>query len=345
MAATHLLALTTAVPPFVLDQKDVAARAAILFSGRGDLERLLPVFANTGIARRYSCVPIDWYSHDHGWKERSQLFLDHAVALLEQAADAAIAAAGLSRNDIDAIVVNSTTGIATPSLDALLMERMALRRDVARLPIFGFGCAGGVLGLTRAAQLARAMPGARILFLTVELCALTFRKNDSSKSNLVAAALFGDGAAAAIVSTEGEGPQFGAAGEYTWPGSLDVMGWEVEDDGLKARFSQSIPSLVARDFRGLAQDFARNHELDLDAPRDYALHPGGAKVLDALETALALAPGALVDSRAVLRDFGNMSAATALFVLARMRERGAGRNCMMAALGPGFTAAFLMLRD
>lgn len=341
----RLLALTTAVPPFVLTQKDVAERASVLFGGRGDIERLLPVFANAGIERRYSCVPIGWYLEDHGWKERNRLFLDHAVALLEQAGDAAIRQAGLTRDAIDAIVINSTTGIATPSLDALLIERMGLRRDVARLPIFGFGCAGGVLGLTRAGQMARIMPGAHILFLTVELCALTFRRNDSSKSNLVAAALFGDGAAAAILCTEGDGPRLGAAGEYTWPGSLDVMGWDVEDDGLKARFSQSIPALVGRDFRGLAYGFADKNAIALKRIDRFALHPGGAKVLDALEAALDLAPGALEDSRAVLRDFGNMSAATVLFILARMRERRQRGDILMGALGPGFTAAFLMLQD
>jgi alkylresorcinol/alkylpyrone synthase len=147
---------------------------------------------------------------------------------------------GRQRDDIDSIVVVSTTGIATPSLDALLIERMGLQRTVRRLPIFGLGCAGGVLGLARAASQAEVAPGKMVLFLVVELCALSFRRDDWSKSNVVATALFGDGAAAALLSTEGEGPAMVAAGAYTWPGSLDVMGWDVTDDGLKALFSRAI---------------------------------------------------------------------------------------------------------
>ena len=149
----RLRALETAVPPYVLDQKDVAVRAANLFRGRKDIDRLMPVFENTGIERRYSCVPIDWYSEPHGWKDRNELYVEHSLALFERIADACLKTAGLARDDIGAIVTVSTTGIATPSLDALLVERLGLRRDIVRLPIFGLGCAGSVLGMARAATL------------------------------------------------------------------------------------------------------------------------------------------------------------------------------------------------
>ncbi|HEY5238461.1 MAG TPA: 3-oxoacyl-[acyl-carrier-protein] synthase III C-terminal domain-containing protein [Rhizomicrobium sp.] len=339
----RLIALETAVPPFVLNQNDVCTRASLLFQGRSDISRLLPVFENTGIEKRYSCVPMDWYSVNHGWKERTALYVENSVALLEKITRNCLEAAKLKPEDLDAIVVASTTGIATPSLDALLIERLQLRRNIVRLPIFGFGCAGSVLGMARAAALARSMPGSRVLFLVVELCALTFRKDDHSKSNIVAAALFGDGAAGAILSADGDGPELGASGEYTWPGSLDVMGWDVEEDGLKARFATSIPSLVARDFRRIAGEFARANDINLSDIDAFACHPGGAKVLDALETALSLQPGALSESRVVLRDFGNMSAATAMFVLKAMQARNPRERRMMTALGPGFSAGFLML--
>ncbi len=339
----HLLALATAVPPHVLEQTDVAARARILFDKRADIDRLMPVFANTGINRRYSCVPIDWYAESHGWKERTALYRENAVALLAQVADELIARAGIARADVDGIVVNSTTGIATPSLDALLVERLGLRRDIVRLPIFGLGCAGGVLGLSRAAALARSMPGARILFLVVELCALTFRKNDISKSNVIAAALFGDGAAGALLSSDGKGQRLGAWGEHTWPHSLDIMGWDVEEDGLKALFSQNIPKLVSEEFRAVVRNFAQKNGIDLATVDQFACHPGGTKVLEALESAFELSGGALQDSRAVLRDYGNMSAATVLFVLARMAKQGLKGRTLMSALGPGFSAAFQIL--
>jgi alkylresorcinol/alkylpyrone synthase len=182
-----------------------------------------------------------------------------------------------------------------------------------------------------------------MMFLVVELCALTFRKNDTSNSNIVATALFGDGAAGAILSTEGEGPAFGAAGEHTWPNSLDVMGWDMAEDGLKARFAQSIPTLVANDFRPLLDQYLARNGIPLSEIDAFACHPGGAKVLDALEDALELQRGGLEDSRSVLRDYGNMSAVTVLFVVERMKLLKKSQRTLLTALGPGFSAAFLML--
>lgn len=355
-----LLSLATAVPPIALRQADVVARTATLFDGRkSDIERLMPVFENAGIATRYSCVPLDWYERDHGWAERNRLYIDNALDLLEHAAQECLDRAGLAASAVDATVTVSTTGIATPSLDAQLMERLALRRDVVRLPIFGLGCAGGVLGLARAAALAQALPGARVLVLVVELCALTFRKMDQSKSNIIAAALFGDGAAAALLGpapkaegnaerAAGPWPIIEASGEYTWPDSLDVMGWHVEDDGLGVLFSRDIPTLVRTQFRPALDRFLAGQGLALSDIDAFVCHPGGVKVIAALEDAFALRRGSLAAAREILSEYGNMSAATVLFVLDRLlRTHGRGDalgRLLMTALGPGFTAAFLTLR-
>jgi alkylresorcinol/alkylpyrone synthase len=341
----RLLALATAVPRHVIGQADVAERARRYYAEeRGiDIERLMPVFANTGIEKRYSCVPIEWYYDDHGWVDRNALYLENAVALLEQAARQCLERAGLAPSDIDAVVVVSTTGIATPSLDAILMDRLGLRRDVRRLPIFGFGCAGGVVGLGRAADLARARPESRILFLVVELCALWFRRNDLTKSNIVATALFGDGAVAALVACRGEGPAIGQGGEHTWPQSLDIMGWIVADDGLKALFSRDIPTLVDAQLHDAAAHFLDGQGLGFADIEHFICHPGGAKVLTAIETAYGLGPHALDDARSILRDYGNMSAVTVLFVLERALKRGVKGRMMLTALGPGFTAGFLLI--
>ncbi len=217
-----------------------------------------------------------------------------------------------------------------------------------RLPIFGLGCAGGVLGLARAASQAAVAPGKTVLFLVVELCALSFRRDDWSKSNIVATALFGDGAAAALLSTDGEGPAIAAAGEHTWPGSLDVMGWEVADDGLRAIFSRDIPNLVTTQLQGSVSGFLADHGLAIEDIDRFVCHPGGAKVITALEHAFGLGQGALVEARAVLRDYGNMSASTVMFVLDRMLAKarttgGRWERALMNALGPGFTAGFLVL--
>ncbi|HIP76905.1 MAG TPA: hypothetical protein EYH07_00360, partial [Kiloniellaceae bacterium] len=258
--AVTLQAMATAVPSYTLRQEDVIRRVKHLFSDRRlDIDRLLPAFDNAGILTRRSCMPIDWYLTPSDWKTRNQLFIDNAVELLEEAALDCLARAGLGPEAVDGLVTVSTTGVATPSLDAHLMNRMAFRSDLQRLPIFGLGCAGGVIGLSRAAAMARATPGAKILCLVVELCALTFRANDRSKSNVIATALFGDGAAAVLLEapepvtpaskgapvrsqapgsaaqngrSPAQGPRLAAGGEFTWPASLDVMGWTVENDGL-----------------------------------------------------------------------------------------------------------------
>ena len=344
----RVLSVATANPPYGLDQNDVMKRVEAQFSNEAIVQRLLPVFVSTGIDRRFSCVPIEWYYETHGWSDRNRIYLDSAVALLSEAAERALLRAGRTIEDVDTIVVVSTTGIATPSLDALLMERLPFKRTVQRLPIFGLGCVGGAVGLARAATLASADPGSTVLFLVVELCALSFRRDDLTKSNIVATALFGDGAAAAILSTNGDGPAVVGSGEYTFPDTLDVMGWDVASDGLKAIFSRDIPQLIETRLRGVVEEYLSKHDLRLSDIDTVLPHPGGTKVLDALEAAFGLEPGSLVDSRAVLRDYGNMSAATLLFVLERAMSdgalhNGAWRRALLAAMGPGFTSAFVTL--
>jgi alkylresorcinol/alkylpyrone synthase len=206
----RLVSLATAVPPFVLRQEEVRAEAQILFRERSDLiTRMLPIFDNAGVETRYSCVPIDWYRSTGGWKNRNTLFIKHAVELLRRAAQDCLTRARIPAQRVDTIIAVSTSGVAAPSLDARVMEVLPFRRDVQRLPIFGLGCAGGVLGLARAAAMARAAPGSMVLLLVVELCGLTFRDTDAGKSNIIATALFGDGAAAALITCDrgAKGPE------------------------------------------------------------------------------------------------------------------------------------------
>ena len=343
----HVLAVATAVPPYELGQTEVTRRIELALGPHSrEIVRLLPMFGNTGIDRRYSCVPIEWYEDLHEWPERNRVYLDSALDLLESATQRVLERAGRRADEIDAIVAVSTTGIATPSLDALLMQRMPLPRTVQRLPIFGLGCAGGAIGLSRAATLASSNPGSLVLFLVVELCALCFRRDDFSKSNIVATALFGDGAAAALISSSGEGPRIVGGGEYTWPDSLDVMGWDVTRDGFKAIFSRDIPELVTTKLHDVTVAFLAGHGLKLGEIDSFICHPGGAKVLDALEIAFELEPGTLGAARDVLREYGNMSAATVMFVLERaIGDSVLWRRGLVSALGPGFTAGFTLLEN
>jgi alkylresorcinol/alkylpyrone synthase len=346
----RLAALATAVPPHRLDQDEVARRASRWFANSPDFARLLPVFANSGIAGRYSAAPLDWFEEGHSWIERNRTYLAAALDLIERAAGRAVDKAGIALAEIGSIVTVSTTGIATPSLDALLMERMGLPRTVQRLPVFGLGCAGGALGLARAAALAAAMPDKAVLLIVVELCTLQFRRDDYSRSNIVATALFGDGAAAAIVRCGGAGPAIAASGEYTWPDSLGIMGWDVADDGLRAIFSRDIPRLVAAELGPVADEFLARHGFGRSDIGRFICHPGGPKVIDAYEDVFGLRPDALAEARRSLAEYGNMSAASVLFVLDRVlaaaREAGASwGHALLMALGPGFSAGFVMLGE
>ena len=355
----RLLSLATAVPRYRLSQSDVAAIARRIFDGPdSEIEYMLPIFENAGIAQRYSCVPLDWYLEPVGWKERNRLYLDNALDLIATVATDCLDRAGLSAAQVDAILCVSTTGLATPSLDARLMDRLPFRPDVERLPVFGLGCAGGTLGLARAAALAQAKPGSRVLVIVVELCGLTFRAGDQSRANIVATALFGDGAAAALVTAgPDDGPDDGVSGdgadetyptllhwgEHRWPNSQDVMGWRVEPDGFGVLFSKDIPSLIRADFVPALDRFLARSNTDRGALSGYVCHPGGEKVVGAFEEVLGLASGSMRHARDVLRDHGNMSAASVLFVLERaLADRPQGR-LLISSLGPGFTAAFAVM--
>lgn len=342
----RILSVAVAVPPYELRQDDVRAAAIRHFSGSNpSFERLKSIYANARIETRYSCVPLDWYGQGHGFAERNALYLTNALDLLEICARKALDEADLAPPDIGGLVVVSSTGIATPGLDAQLMERLDIPRDALRLPIFGLGCVGGVLGLARASELVRADPERRILLLVVELCGLTFRANDFSKSNIVATALFGDGAGAVVLGVDGDGPAVVASGEHTWRDSLGVMGWDVRDDGLAVLFSRDIPTIVRTEMGEVAQQYLARQGLCTNDIDDFVCHPGGAKVVSALEEVFGIPAGNMRAAWNVLRRYGNMSAATILFVLKEAIATGPAERRLLSALGPGFTVGFLTLEE
>jgi len=349
-APVYLAGLATALPPHELPQREVAKEATSMFAGRyAEFERLLPVFESTGIETRYSVRPFDWFREDHGWPDRTQVYLEGATALFVDATAGALADAGLAANEVDIAVTVSSTGIATPSLEAHAMQAVGFRDDVLRVPVFGLGCAGGVSGLAIAADLARSNPGANVLLVAVEVCTLAFRTDKMTKANIVATALFADGAAAAVVSSKplGKGAtvpmKIGPAGQVTWSNTLDIMGWSVDPVGFGAIFSRNIPTLVQERMRPAAETVLARHNLEVDDFDRVAFHPGGTRVIEALTEVFDLPTEALATEREVLRKHGNMSAPTVLFVLAEKRRQSAEGSMLMAALGPGFTASFLSL--
>lgn len=342
----QLLSIATAVPPHILDTKEVEVQAAKIFKRFGALyEKMASVFANTGIDRRYSVAPTEWFHQPHGWPDRTALFLAGAKILFKDAAGKALDEAGCKAAEIDVIVTVSSTGIATPSIEAHVMHEMGFRPDVQRVPVFGLGCAGGLSGLGLASHLAMAMPGRKVLLVVIEICTIAFRPDEMTKSNIIASALFGDGAAAAVLCA-GENEGHGAiehAGEHCWPDTIDVMGWRVDPEGFGAIFSRSIPDLASRDLRPAADLFFTRHNLSVGDVDAFSFHPGGAKVIAALEPAFALADGKLVNERKVLAAYGNMSAPTVLFVLKECLALPTKGRRFLCALGPGFTGTFMTM--
>jgi alkylresorcinol/alkylpyrone synthase len=345
MHSCTLLSLATAVPPHRVSQAEAKAAARRAFGGKAALfDRLSSVFDNAGIEQRHVVAPPPWYEESHGWADRNAVYLEAAERLFEQAAAEAIGKAGFVPKDIDGVVSVSTTGIATPSLEARVGPRLGLRPDVRRVPLFGLGCAGGVSGLATAARLATAEPGSRWLFVTVETCSISIRLDSDDPAAVVATALFGDGAAAAVVGGDGPGlARIGGSAEKLWTDTQRIMGWDVEDPGLAVVFDRAIPPFIERELAPAIDGMLRELELERGDIARFCCHPGGVKVIDAIETALELPPGELDLERDVLRDLGNMSAPTVLFVLERLLERGLPKRVLMTAFGPGFTCAGLLL--
>ena len=343
-----VLSIATAVPKYAVTQAEMAERARIISPQFAQFESL---YANTGIETRYACEDREWYLTPRSWDERSEVYRRHAVDLLEKVAREAAEKAGLAIADIDAIVINTITGIAVPSLDALLMNRVEFRRDVERLPIFGFGCGGGVAGLSRAARLALSMPGANVLFMTIDLCSLCLRIDDPSIEMFVSAALFGDGAVGVVLRKEPMGAEalsnsmgrIVATGEHMWPGTERIMGWDMKHDGFGVVLSPQLPFLLRDNLADAIAEFLAKHGLTLADFDGFLFHPGGRKVLETAQQVLKLKPDDLAHSWTVLRNYGNMSSATALFILNQAMSSGARGRHLLAAFGPGFSAYFAIV--
>lgn len=342
-----IAAVATAVPPHSSSQAEVARLAQQFYPQFSYLEA---IYANAGVETRYWCEPAEWYLQPHDWEERTAAFKHHALPLLARVTLEAIDKAGLELASIDAVVTNTITGLAVPSLDALLMNRLGFSRHAERLPIFGFGCAGGVAGLSRAARLAQSFTGGNVLFLTIDLCSLCLRLNDPSMAMFVSGALFGDGAAAVVLRNtavgdpeSGVGPRVVAVGEHFWNDSERIMGWDIRNDGFGIVLSSHVPAFLREHLRGAVDEFLDRAGLtraDLDG---YLFHPGGAKIMDVADQTLSLPEGATALSREILRDYGNMSSATALFILSHAMQRQFSGRHLLASFGPGFSVYFAVV--
>ena len=299
---------------------------------------------------RHLAIPMGDYPALDTFEKRNAVWIREAQRLGERAVRDAVAKAGLELRDVDALCFTSITGLATPSIDARLINTLGLRPDVKRLPVFGLGCVAGVAGTARVSDLLRGFPTHNAVLLSVELCSLTVQRKDISVSNLIAAGLFGDGAAAVVLrggASDAPGPRVVASRSVFYPDTEGVMGWEFLDSGFKVVLSADVPTMVTKHVRGDVDGFLHEHGLTRRDIKHWVAHTGGPKVLEAFEAALELPPEALARSWESLRAVGNLSSASVLYVLADLLDSKTakpGDLGLMMAMGPGFCAELVLLK-
>lgn len=351
-----IISVGTSVPPYEISQEKAKEFAQKMFQPFfKDIDRLLKIFDHTHIEKRYFCVPDDWFQSPHTLEEKNSIYIENAIQLAKSAILSALTASPFSAEEIDHIVFVSSTGISTPSIDAHLFNdpELAFQPHIKRTPIWGLGCAGGAAGLSRAFEYTLAFPKAKVLVVSVEIGELAFLNHDFSKSNLVATSLFGDGAAAVLIIGDEAGIDRQKHGieiintqSTIWDDSLDVMGWEIKNDGFKVIFSKDIPTIIKTKLKSDLDSFLQEQNISLEEIQFFILHPGGTKVIEAYEDVFHLTSGQTDSSKKILRQYGNMSSPTVLFVLKDFMEKaetpkGYG---ILLALGPGFSAETLLLR-
>lgn len=334
--------------PHKVDQQKVKEYAKEFFLPHfPEAEKLISVFDNTEIKFRNFCKPLESYaSHDSFQKKNTEYVrcsLEYSILAIEEC----LTKANLKKEDVTDIIFVSSTGLATPSIDALIVNKLRLNANINRMAIFGLGCAGGVSGMAKACALAQANPDAIVLLVAVELCSLTFLSTDFSKSNFVASSLFSDGIAACIVKGDnyktGHQIKFIGSGSKLYYDSLDVMGWEFLDTGFKVLFSQDIPTIINKNIKEDVSSFLLKYKLELSDIKNFIFHPGGKKVLTAYSEALVVKGDFLKNTRETMNNYGNMSSATVLYVLDKFMNKGFENGYgLMLAMGPGFSSEMVL---
>jgi alkylresorcinol/alkylpyrone synthase len=336
--------------PFKISQEVVKAQARALFlENFPQVDRLIHAFDNTEIVTRNFCKPIGYYAEPNTFEERNNDYISIALEYAVQAIGACVSKAGIAKDEITDIIFVSTTGLATPSMDALIINKMRLDPHINRTPVWGLGCGGGVSGMAKAHTLAIADPAAVVLLVAVELCSLTLIKNDYSKSNFIGSSLFSDGIAACIIKGDKHGIDqaitYQASSSKLYYDSLEVMGWDFQDTGFKVLFSKDIPTFIHQHIKNDIDSFLTKQGLVLNDIKNFIFHPGGKKVLDAYKDALQVEGDFLENTHQVMKDNGNMSSVTVLYVLEKFMQDGYNDGYgLMLAMGPGFSSEMVLLK-
>lgn len=349
---THIAAVRYAFPPHRYAQSELTDMAARVCLPESADRRLLDrLHRSARVDFRNLALPIDQYERLSGFGAANDAFVSVAVELGLESVKAALDAAELEPSDVDMIMFTSVTGIAAPSVDARLATALGLRPDIKRVPVFGLGCVAGAAGIARLHDYLRGWPDHVAVLLSVELCSLTVQRGDSSPANLVASALFGDGAAAVVACGGGRrgaaGPEVVATRSHLYPGSEHVMGWQVGDTGFRVMLDASVPAVVRRYLADDVHGFLADHGVSAGEVTAWVCHPGGPKVLDAVSEALDLPEGALDVTWRSLAANGNLSSSSVLHVLGETlatRPPEPGTYGLLIAMGPGFCSELVLLR-
>ena len=306
--------------------------------------------AATQVDGRYLALPLEKYPFA-AWGEANNFWIEAALDLGEQSVCRAIQQAGVSPDQIGAFFFVSVTGVASPSMDARLINKMRLSPRMKRIPIFGLGCVAGAAGIARAADYVKAFPKEAALLLSVELCSLTIQPDDLSAANLISSGLFGDGAAAVVLAGDecegAPGPEVVATRSTFYPDTEHVMGWDISEKGFRIVLSREVPEVVLKNLGRDADEFLSDNGLAREDIKSWVIHTGGPKVLEATEAALGLSDGELAVSWSCLRKTGNLSSASVLFVLEetiKNHRPEPGTWGILAAMGPGFCSELVLLR-
>jgi alkylresorcinol/alkylpyrone synthase len=348
---TRIAGVASALPRHYYRQEEIAQALKRHWSnGLGNPKVLDRLLDRVGVDGRYLALPIEAYDNLTTWGKSNNAWIEVAEDLAEQSICRALTRAGLCEADLDAIFFVSVTGVASPSIDARLMNRMNLRPDIKRNPIFGLGCVAGAAGLARAADYVHAFPKQCAVLVSVELCSLTWQRKDLSVANLISSALFGDGSAAVIVvgsERNATGPEVLGTRSSFYRGTEDVMGWDISEEGFRIVLSPEVPDMVRKHLARDVDGFLADYDLDRRDIDTWIMHTGGPKVLEATADTLDLPDGALDVSWQILRRVGNLSSASVLLVLEEFmnRRRPAVGSCsILAAMGPGFCSELILLR-
>jgi alkylresorcinol/alkylpyrone synthase len=341
----------SAFPAHVYEQHEITNALKKQWEGRLPRTEVLDrLHYRCGVEKRHLVLPLEAYEAVRSFGHANDLWVEAAQTLGRDAICRAITPAGLMPVDINALYFVSVTGVASPSIDARLVNRMNLSPNVKRNPLFGLGCVAGAAGLARAADYVRAFPDQVAVVLSVELCSLTWQRDDLSMANLISAGLFGDGAAAVVVAGRDaglEGPEIVATRSVLYPNTQDVMGWNISEDGFKIVLSPDVPAVIKENLAGDVDAFLKEFDLNRSDIASWIIHTGGPKVLEAVADSLALSDSDLELSWESLREVGNLSSASVLVVLEQVlkRKRGEpGTYSVLAAMGPGFCSELLLLR-